>query len=210
MLFLGEESISGATMDKSLLRQTVFLDAVKAWLEKAVIGLNLCPFAKSVYVRNRVRFTVSQADNLEALTADLKAELAHLHSSDPAGLDTTLLIHPYVLKDFRDYNDYLEVADTILDEMELAGVLQIASFHPHYQFAGTEADDITNYTNRSPFPILHLLRESSVEAAIAVYPDPDSIYRNNMDLLIKLGKEGWDALGIPHSPDTTSAASPGK
>lgn len=183
-------------MNTSLPHPDSIIEAVRIWLENAVIGLNLCPFAKSVFVRDRIRFTVSQADTIEALTEDLMAELDHLHSSDAANLDTTLLIHPYVLQDFGVYNDYLGVADAVLEQMGLVGELQIASFHPDYQFAGTEADDITNYTNRSPFPILHLLRESSIEMAIATYPDPDSIYRNNMDVLNRLGKAGWDALAI--------------
>lgn len=173
------------------------INAVRIWLEKAVIGLNLCPFAKSVYVRHRIRFAVSQAITAEALTSDLMQELAHLQSSDPAILDTTLLIHPCVLRDFDDYNQYLDVADAVLDEMGLVGELQIASFHPDYQFAGSAVDDISNYTNRSPYPILHLLRESSIEAAIGSHPDPDSIYQANIALLRRIGKAGWDALDIP-------------
>jgi hypothetical protein len=173
------------------------IDMVRAWLEKAVIGLNLCPFAKSVYIRSRVRFVVSDATEPEALAEDLMKELSALHAADPKQVDTTLLIHPRVLQDFSDYNDFLGIADTVLDEMGLTGELQVASFHPDYQFAGTRADDITNYTNRSPFPILHLLRESSIEAAIATYPDTDEIYQNNMETLRRLGLEGWNKLGIP-------------
>jgi hypothetical protein len=173
------------------------IDMVRAWLEKAVIGLNLCPFAKSVYIRNRVRLVVSEATTLDTLAEDLMKELSALHAADPKQVDTTLLIHPRVLQDFTDYNDFLGIADTILDEMDLTGELQVASFHPDYQFAGARADDITNYTNRSPFPILHLLRESSIEAAIAAYPDTDGIYQNNMETLRRLGLEGWNNLGIP-------------
>lgn len=182
---------------------------VRVWVEKAVIGLNLCPFAKSVYARQRIRFTVSDATTPEALALNLMEELNFLQSVDPAVVDTTLLIHPYVLQDFDDYNAFLGAAEAILDEMGLAGELQIASFHPAYRFADSEADDITNYTNRSPFPILHLLRESSVEAAVASYPDPDDIYRNNIALLRQLGKTGWDALGMPQPPivDSTNSNS---
>lgn len=172
-------------------------EAVRIWLEKAVIGLNLCPFAKSVYIRDRIRFAVSEATTPQALVEDLMKELSALHATDPKQIDTTLLIHPHVLQDFTAYNDFLGIADAILDEMNLTGELQVASFHPDYQFAGTRADDISNYTNRSPFPILHLLRESSIEAAVEAYPDPDEIYRNNMETLRQLGLEGWQELGIP-------------
>lgn len=178
---------------------------VRIWLEKAVIGLNLCPFSKSVHVRNRIRFAVSQAGDPEALTDDLRQELQHLQASDAASLDTTLLILPYVLQDFGDYNDYLDVADALLEEMGLVGELQIASFHPNYQFAGTDPDEISNYTNRSPYPILHLLRESSIEAAISSHPDPDAIYKTNIALLRRLGKTGWEALEIPVPPTPEGA-----
>lgn len=170
--------------------------AVKSWLEKAVIGLNLCPFAKSVYVRERIRFVVSDATTTDELAHALMDELSLLHAADPRQIDTTLLIHPQVLQDFADYNDFLGVADAILEHMSLSGELQLASFHPDYQFADTDADDITNYTNRAPYPILHLLRESSIETAIADYPDPDSIYENNMETLRRLGLSGWQELGI--------------
>lgn len=173
------------------------INMVRVWLEKAVIDLNLCPFAKSVYVRERVRFAVSEATTPESLAEDLMRELSALHAADPRQVDTTLLIHPRVLQDFTDYNDFLAIADAILDEMALTGELQVASFHPDYQFAGTSADDISNYTNRAPFPILHLLRESSIDSALAAYPDPDEIYRNNMATLRRLGLNGWLKLGIP-------------
>jgi hypothetical protein len=179
------------------ITESEIISAVRIWLEQAVIGLNLCPFAKSVYIRNRVRLIVSDATTPEALADDLMTELSTLNAADPKQIDTTLLIHPHVLQDFTEYNDFLGVADAILDEMGLTAELQVASFHPDYQFAGTGADDITNYTNRSPFPILHLLRESSIEAAIATYPDTDEIYRNNMETLRRLGLEGWLKLGIP-------------
>lgn len=170
---------------------------VKEWLEKAVIGLNLCPFAKSVYVRERIRFVVSDAASTDALAATLMEELAFLQAADPVQTDTTLIIHPHVLQNFGDYNDFLGVADALLGHMGFTGELQIASFHPDYQFADTDTSDITNYTNRSPYPILHLLREASIEAAVASHPDPDSIYENNMETLRKLGLEGWLQLNIP-------------
>lgn len=175
--------------------------AVRTWLEKAVIGLNLCPFAKSVYVRERIRYIVSDANTPDELVHALTEELSTLHAADPQHIDTTLLIHPYVLRDFEEYNDFLGVADVVLEEMGLDGELQIASFHPHYQFVGTQPDDITNYTNRSPFPILHLLRETSIEAAVESYPDPGSIYLNNMETLRRLGPDGWRQLDISSDQD---------
>jgi hypothetical protein len=184
-------------MKNPSITKSEIISSVRIWLEKAVIGLNLCPFAKSVYIRNRVRLIVSEAATPEVLAEDLMKELSALHAADPQQIDTTLLIHPHVLQDFADYNDFLGIADTLLDEMGLTGELQVASFHPDYQFAGTHADDITNYTNRSPFPILHLLRESSIEAAIATYPDTDEIFQSNMETLRRLGLEGWFKLGIP-------------
>lgn len=184
-------------MSSSLSDHSDIIFAVTTWLEKAVIGLNLCPFAKSVYVRDQVRLVVSEATTTEELATALIDELSLLHAADAAQTDTTLLIHPRILRDFADYNDFLGVADMIVEQMGLTGELQIASFHPAYQFEGTTKDDITNYTNRAPYPILHLLRESSLETALARYPDPDSIYRNNMATLRKLGLSGWKALGIP-------------
>ncbi|HEX3130783.1 MAG TPA: DUF1415 domain-containing protein [Thermoanaerobaculia bacterium] len=166
------------------------------WLEKAVIGLNLCPFAKPVHVAGRIRFAVSRAETPEALLVDLLAELRTLAAADPEEIETTLLIHPRVLTDFLDYNDFLGVADAALEELELVGEIQIASFHPDYQFEGTAPDDIENYTNRSPHPILHLLRESSVEEAVASFPDTDRIYKANIETLRKLGLEGWRRLGL--------------
>src|SRR5436309_13724606 len=168
----------------------------RQWLEKAVIGLNLCPFAKAVYVKDRIRYAVSRAETSEALLADLTAELQALMAADPAAIDTALLIHPQVLTDFLDYNEFLGVADAAVAELGLEGVLQIASFHPQYQFAGTAADDVENYTNRSPYPMLHLLREASVERAVAASPDAAQIYEKNIATLRLLGPEGWRRLGV--------------
>jgi len=177
-------------MENAVLQET------RAWLEKAVIGLNLCPFAKAVHVGGRIRYAVSQAETPEALLVDFRAELRVLADADPEEIETTLLIHPRVLTDFLDYNNFLDVADDALDELGLTGEIQIASFHPLYQFAGSDSDDIENYTNRSPYPMLHLLREESVERAVETFPETDQIYENNMETLRSLGLEGWRRLGL--------------
>jgi hypothetical protein len=170
------------------------LAATRAWIETAVIGLNLCPFAKAVYLREQVRFVVSEALTEENLLDDLERELLFLEEADPEAVDTTVLIHPRVLGDFLDYNDFLAEANHALERLELAGFIQIASFHPYYQFAGTAPDDVTNCTNRSPYPILHLLREASVERAVASFPDAATIYERNLETLRRLGWDGWKAL----------------
>ncbi len=166
------------------------------WLEKAVIGLNLCPFAKSVHVNQRLRYVVSTADTPEALLKELAHELLALMRADPDEIETTLLIHPLVLDDFLDFNDFLGAADALVEELKLDGDLQIASFHPDYQFAGTALDDISNFSNRSPYPTLHLLRETSIERATETMADTDSIFETNIETLEKLGLEGWRALGL--------------
>jgi hypothetical protein len=170
--------------------------ATRAWVDKAVIGLNLCPFAKAVQVKDQVRYVVSAAQTTEALRIDLIAELRNLNASDPDQLDTTLLIHPDVLRDFMDYNDFLAVADAALEDLGFGGQIQIASFHPQYQFADAAEDDIENYTNRSPYPVLHLLREASIERAVAAFPDAASIYQKNIATLRRLGPQGWRDLGL--------------
>ncbi|ABR89796.1 Uncharacterized conserved protein [Janthinobacterium sp. Marseille] len=172
----------------------------QAWLEKAVIGLNLCPFAKAVYVKQQIRYVVSKADTTDALLTELKAELQYLQDSDPVKVDTTLLILPEVLADFLDYNDFLDTADEAIEDLELDGEIQIASFHPDYQFAGTKTDDIENYTNRSPYPILHLLREASIERAVEAFPEAEEIYEKNMETLRKLGLQGWTNLQLLAPP----------
>ncbi len=166
------------------------------WLTKAVIGLNLCPFAKSVHVNARLRYVVSDVDTPEELLRLLAHELLALKRADPDEIETTLIIHPQVLQDFLDFNDFLGAADALVEDLELDGEFQIASFHPHYQFEGVDADDISNYSNRSPYPTLHLLRESSIERAVETMPDTDAIYENNMATLEKLGLKGWKALGL--------------
>lgn len=166
----------------------------RRWLERAVIGLNLCPFAKAVYVKEQVRFVVSDASTPEALLEHLAEELLLLRDTPSEQIDTTLLIHPDVLTDFLDYNDFLENADAAIEALDLQGILQVASFHPGYQFAGTAPGDIGNYTNRSPFPTLHLLREASIDRAVEAFPEPDAIIERNLETLDKLGLEGWQAL----------------
>jgi hypothetical protein len=170
--------------------------ATREWLEKAVIGLNLCPFAKPAHLRNQIRYCVSAAETEEQLLAELRSELRLLHSADPEVVETTLLMVPRMFADFPEFNPFLDSAEACLDELGLVGEIQLASFHPAYQFAGTEADDVTNFTNRSPFPTLHLLREASVEAALKSFPRPASIYEDNMAMMRRLGPEGWKRLWI--------------
>lgn len=159
-----------------------------------MIGLNLCPFAKAVYVHDRIRYAVSEAESAEALLDDLEREMKLLAAASAREIDTTLLIHPRVLGVFLDYNDFLGVADNALARLGLEGVLQIASFHPAYQFAGTSPDDVTNCTNRSPFPMLHLLREESIERAISGAPEAEDIYQRNAETLRRLGVSGWEIV----------------
>lgn len=168
--------------------------ATRRWVERAVIGLNLCPFAKAVHVSGRVRYVVSQARTEDALLADLARELQALQAADPEVTETTLLIHPLVLDDFLAYNDFLDAADAALEALHLADELQVASFHPQYQFAGTQPDDVTNATNRSPYPTLHLLRQSSVDRAVAAFPQAESIFGANVETLRRLGPAGWALL----------------
>jgi hypothetical protein len=166
----------------------------RAWVDRAVIGLNLCPFAKAVQVKGQIRYVVTDAADTDALLEALHEELRLLADADPAQVETTLLIHPGVLADFPDFNDFLHVADAALEALGYAGVLQVASFHPQYQFAGTAADEVTNATNRSPYPTLHLLREESIDRAVAAFPEAASIYERNIVALRALGTEGWAAL----------------
>ena len=174
--------------------ETVILEKTKKWVEKAVIGLNLCPFAKSVYVKNQVLIVVTGAETVKELQQILVKECENLIETDPEVLDTCLLVVPYVFEDFYDFNDFLDIAELTLEEIELVGELQIASFHPDYQFADTEADDISNYTNRSPYPILHLIRESSLDKATQQYPDASAIFDSNIEKVTQLGPDGWKKL----------------
>ena len=172
------------------------LAQTRHWLEKAVIGLNLCPFAKAVYVKNQVRLVVSRARHADDLLEELDRELDLLMATPAEEIDTTLLIHPTLFEDFLDFNDFLEVADGVVEEHALEGVIQLASFHPRFQFDGTEPDDISNYTNRAPFAMLHLLREASVEKAVEAFPEAEAIFEENIKTLEKLGHAGWKALGL--------------
>ena len=172
------------------------IGATRRWLERAVIGLNLCPFAKAVHVRGQIRWVLSDATTPEALLETLGEELLWLRDASAEEVDTTLLIHPQVLTDFLDYNDFLETADALVESLGLDGVLQVASFHPDYQFAGSAPDDVENFTNRSPYPTLHLLREGSVSRAVEAFPDAEVIVERNVETLRKLGVDGWrDLLG---------------
>ena len=172
----------------------------QGWLERAVIGLNLCPFAKSVHVKGQVHYAVSRAQSSEAFLDDLVFELKALDAADPLARDTTLLIAPECLADFFDFNDFLAVADQALIDLDLDGVLQIANLHPDYQFAGTRPDDVTNFTNRSPYPTLHLLREDSIDRAVDAFPQAETIFEKNMETMEQLGREGWDALNVGRCP----------
>lgn len=166
------------------------------WLERAVIGLNLCPFAKAVHVKQQIHYAVSPAVGHADIRLALVAELRDLLAHDPAVRDTTLLILPDALPDFLAFNDFLGVADRTLNKLKLDGQVQIASFHPAYQFADAAPDDMAHCTNRAPYPILHLLREDSVTRAVAAFPDAESIYQRNIATLNQLGQAGWHALGL--------------
>ena len=184
----------------------VIADTVR-WLEKAVIGLNLCPFAKGVHVKGQIHYVVSQATDAEEVANDLHRELEALAEANPEKRDTTLLILPQALQDFLDFNDFLEVADAMIEELDLGGILQVASFHPRFQFEGTDVDDVTNCTNRAPYPILHLLREDSIDKAVEAFPEAESIYERNMEVLEGMGLEGWLDLDVgPRCPVTGHVA----
>jgi len=168
--------------------------ATRHWLEQAVIGLNLCPFARAVHVKRQIRWVESPARDEQELREDLVRELQYLAAADAESVDTTLLIHPHVLNDFLDYNNFLDVADAAIEALGLTGVLQVASFHPDYRFEGTAADDVDNYSNRSPHPMLHLLREDSISRAVAAFPDAATVYERNIQTLRRLGAPGWQEL----------------
>ncbi len=167
------------------------------WLERAVIGLNLCPFAKSVHVKGQIRWVLSRATEPQDVLGVLAVELQHLAEVDAQQTDTTLIVLPDALADFLDFNDFLDLADALLEDLDLDGVLQIANFHPEFQFAGTSADDPSNNTNRSPWPTLHLIREASIDRAVEVFPDAELIYERNIALMNELGAQGWARLFEP-------------
>lgn len=177
-----------------LLTHDFIIRHTSAWLDRAVIGLNLCPFAKAVQIKKQIRYVVSDANNSDALFDELCLELTHLNLCPPDQTDTTLLIHPNTLNDFIDYNDFLTLADMAIAQLGLQGILQIASFHPQFQFADTETNDISNATNQSPYPMLHLLRESSIERATFAFPQADAIYEKNILTMQQLGVDGWTQL----------------
>ncbi len=177
------------------LAQAVEAD-MRRWLERAVIGLNLCPFAKSVHVKGQVHYVVSPAQDAKTLLATVKEELKALEVLDAAERDTTLLIAPLMFPEFLDFNDFLDQADRVLRKLRLDGIFQIASFHPQFQFAETQADDITNFTNRAPYPTLHLLRETSIDRAVQAYPDAEDIFGKNLQTLQDLGHAGWADLDV--------------
>ena len=183
-----------------MTNKDIYIADTQRWLERAVIGLNLCPFAKAVHVKGLIRYFVSEATTSAELLTDLKNELNSLANIDLAGVsiayDTTLLIAPYCLQDFLDFNDFLAKAEKIIAKMDLEGVIQLANFHPHYQFSGTEPDDITHFTNRAPYPTLHLLRESSIDQAVEAFPEAEAIFEVNMATMERLGLTGWDALQV--------------
>ena len=174
---------------------TVVQDTVR-WLERAVIALNLCPFAKAVHTKAQIHYVVSAATNGRELLQDLQRELEALAEIAPDQRDTTLLMAPVCLGDFLDFNDFLEVVDELIDAMDLGGILQVASFHPQFQFAGTEPDDVTNCTNRAPYPTLHLLREDSIDRAVEAFPEAEAIFERNIEVLEELGMDGWQALDV--------------
>ena len=187
--------MTDTTTDPSFPEDIVIADMVR-WLEKAVIGLNLCPFAKSVHVKGQIHYVVSQATDAEGVALDLHRELEALAEISPEKRDTTLLILPHALHDFLDFNDFTALADDIVEELELGGILQVASFHPLFQFEGTDVDDVTNCTNRAPYPTLHLLREDSIDKAVEAFPEAEMIYERNMQVLEDMGIEGWLDLDV--------------
>jgi hypothetical protein len=195
MIIAALQNPENADLSAQEVREVI--NATRIWMEKAVIGLNLCPFAKAVHVKKQVRYAVSDAKTVKQLQRDFTNELRLLADTDASKVDTTLLIHPWVLTNFLDYNDFLDVADEAIQDADLDGEFQVASFHPEYQFAGTDADDIGNFTNRSPYPTLHLLREASIESAVAAFPEASEIYEKNITTMQSLGRAGWDALFKP-------------
>lgn len=161
----------------------------KRWLSEIVIGLNLCPFAKHPYTKDSIRYVVFEQSDIEGLNEVLLREAQYMMSQPEEGVATTLIIHPALLEDFLDYNDYLGLAEDLILDHGLEGEVQVASFHPDYQFAGTKPDDVENYTNRSPYPMLHLIREAQLESVLAHFPEPDLIPIQNISTMKSLGKE---------------------
>ncbi|SFD32968.1 DUF1415 domain-containing protein [Paracidovorax konjaci] len=191
------------------VHQTVIEDMVR-WLERAVIGLNLCPFAKAVHVKEQIHYVVSDATDARGLIEDLQRELEALAEASPERRDTTLLMAPGCMEDFLDFNDFLGLADDLVEAMDLGGILQVASFHPRFQFADTAVDDVGNATNRAPYPTLHLLREESIDRAVEAFPEAEAIFEKNIEMLEALGAEGWAALDVgPRCPVAHGGAGSG-
>jgi hypothetical protein len=186
----------GMTSSQISEAERIAIEDTQRWLMQAVVGLNLCPFAKAVVTKNLVRYRVCLSAEPADVLNMLREELQHLSSTDEALLDTTLLIAPHLLPDFLAFNAFLSDCDDVLLDLNLEGVLQIADFHPHYTFAGEDPQGMSHFTNRTPYPTLHLLRESSIDKAVAAYPDAALIYERNMALLEKMGHEGWKTLGL--------------
>ncbi len=200
-----EQADAASEFDATVVRD------MQHWLQQAVIGLNLCPFAKAVVVRQQVHFVVSRAHHADQLETELLHELQALSAADPQVRDTTLLMAPDCLIAFLDFNDFLARADHCLQSLGLDGEIQIASFHPQFQFAGTGKGDISNFTNRAPYPTLHLLREASMDRAVAAFPQAESIFETNIDTLRRLGRDGWDELGIKRTaPIAQGQAAPSR
>ena len=176
------------------------ITATRKWLERAVIGLNLCPFAKGVHVKELVRYVVSPAQTTDELLDVLEGELKFLVDVAPDEVDMTLIMTPAALTDFDDFTDFLDLVEVVLRSHGLAGILQVASFHPDYVFADAEAEDIANHTNRAPYPTLHLIREASLARATAAFPDASEIYLRNIETMRALGLEGWQALDVGPAP----------
>jgi hypothetical protein len=183
-------------MSNTVADHAEVIAATRKWLERAVIGLNLCPFAKGVHVKGQIRYVVSTATSVSTLLDDLERELLFLTDAAPELVDTTLLVLPDVLTDFAEFTDFLDLVEVVLMTHRLTGVLQVASFHPDYVFADAEPGDLSNFTNRAPYPTLHLIREASLSKATAAFPDSADIYQHNIDTLNKLGLAGWHALDV--------------
>ena len=188
-----------AEPELTLTPAEVVVGDMRVWLERAVIGLNLCPFAKAVHVKQQIHYAVSQARAAEQLLLDVRMQCQALLDCPPAERETTLLMAPWCLEDFLDFNDFLGQVDDLLDVMEWDGVLQVASFHPDFQFAGTRPDDVSNLTNQAPYPTLHLLREDSIARAVEAFPQAESIFEVNIETVQALGQAGWQALGLTRS-----------
>ena len=172
------------------------IERTRDWLVRAVIGLNLCPFAKGVHVKGQVHYVVSAATEADTLLADVRRELLALSDISPEVRDTTLLMAPRCMADFLDFNDFTALVDDLVQALDFDGLLQVAFFHPQFQFAGTQLDDVSNCTNRTPYPTLHLLREESIDRAVAVFPEADAIFERNIEVLEGLGTQGWAELDV--------------